>query len=426
MKEMALPERDSYWRPWLLTFALVAAGWLLYGRLTRPATITPFPKAPLDLGVNHYFILRMPPITSQYESGIETMRLRYGAWLEALTAAGYRPLLFSELYRLTADQAGVPPKSVVLMFDPGFRRTYHIVSPILERHRWSAVWMSDLAAMKARHREHISFHTARRMVRSGLWDVGLKKTDGTYRFDIGQEENFNLGNRTHGTWAAISGGLGLNQTGALFALNCLNVNSDWLPTDLVNRLNAELPVEGPVYFSLGGVQNLTWGLTQKEPATFNLAAEPQQRSAIVSWLGTKGLDNAKFRLKGKGLAGTLSLRLRWDEISGSGLQISVAHNKLVVQEWKNGESRLVYKVSRPMEPNFRVLAMLVGDRLALSMDGGATAAIPTPLWPGSGKGVTQVYLQDGVMGAARVRDIEIFFEPLPQAAVLFSAAMEPL
>ncbi len=420
MSELALPQRDSYWRHWLFTIALVASGWIVYTRVTKPVVITPIAPLASEAQANWYFILRMPAVTSQFESGIETMRVRYGEWLDALTAAGYRPILFSELHRLNEAGIGVPPKSVILMFDPGFRRTYHIVSPILEKHQWSAVWMSDLSAMNQRHREYITFHTARQMVESGGWDVGLKRGDGTYVFNVGQDENFQLGQRRVGTWAAMSGGFAFNNRTALNSLNCLNVNGDWLSKDLVNRLDAEIPVEGPVYFSLGEVQNLVWGRTQQEPVVFNLAAEPQQRSAIVSWLGTRGLDNCKLRIKGKSLAGTLSLRLRWDEVSASGVQISISKAKLTVQEWKNGESRLVYKVNRSEPNEFSALMLLVGDRLAISVDGGVGTTIPTPISNGTGKGVAQVYLHDGVLGAAHVNDVQINFEPLPQAAVVFS------
>ncbi len=420
MSGLALPQRDTYWRQWAVTLVLILGGWFTYLHMTRPAPVPQMPAASIDAKADHYLILRMPAITSQYESGIETMRVRYGEWLKALTAAGFRPLLFSELRRLNADGAPVPPKSVVLMFDPGFRRTYNIVAPILRENQWNAVWMSDENAMKHRHREYITFHTARQMVSTGGWDVGLKRADGTYVFDVGQEDKFILGQRRQGTWVSTSGGLALNSRNSFYALNSLSVNADWLPQDLVNRLEAELPVQGPVYFTLGEVQNLTWGMTSATPESFNLAAEPQQRSAIVSWLGTRGLDNARIRIKGKDLAGTLSMRLRWDEITSSGIQISMTNGKVTAQEWRNGESRAIFKVNRNSSDVFIVNALLVGDHLAVSVDGGPTTSIPTPIAAGNGNGVAQVYLQDGVLGAARVNDVQIFFTPLPQSAVVFS------
>jgi hypothetical protein len=416
MSEAALP-RDSYSRQWIITIALVVVGIGAYAYLSRARTSLSFPTVQAEHKQADWFmVLRMPAITSQHESGIDTMKTRYAQWLDTLTRAGYHPVIFSDVRRALIEGTKLPEKSVVLLFDPGWRRTHQIIEPILRTHRWKGVWLSDGPAMENRHREFITYRTAELMVESGLWDVGVKSSKGIYDFSIRQKNNFKLGNEANDAWARSSGGLALNQVGPLQNMNRLNVHADWLADDLLNRLNAEIPITQPSYLTVGSVQNLFWGVAQEKPTTFNLAMRPGRKDLVISWLGTQGRDNCQMTVSIPSVAGVLAFRFRWDEVRGDGVQLRVSRDSIVVEEWADGHPNLLLQEYRATSNKINATILLAGKRMAIVL-GGATYSIPNLQSAGNERGVTQIYLSDRIRDVAKVSNAEILYEPLPKAVV---------
>jgi hypothetical protein len=415
------PRSDSTVRPWLITVVLAAAIFLALRHVGHSPARFVFPVSN-EKPVHWFLVLRMPPITAQHESGIETMKTRYGQWLDTLTRAGYRPLLLSDVSEMIRTGIGVPPKSLMIVFDPGLRRTYQTVGPILKQHRWGAVWLSDEHAMQARHREYVTYHTARKMVASGLWDVGLRHTDGTYDFSIGQTRPFTLGRKDKRAWSLTNGSDALNRGNDLINLNRLNVVGDWMPSDLLNRVNAEVPVEAPSYLTIGNVQNVPWGTSQTQkpdapPARFDLGVGKNRKSIVVSWLGTEGVDNFKATLDAASLTGTLAFRFRWDDLTGDGVQVSISNTGVTIDERSDFVGRTVARAHRDGRKNFNVRLLAVGDRMAMIVDDQAVAEIPPLATAAHGQGMSAIYLSDRISEVAHVDGLSISFTPLPAGSV---------
>ena len=150
------PERDRFSRQWVIFLVLLAIGIGIWKQMTHiPERSAP---APAGTEADWFLMLRMPAVTAQYESGIDTMRGRYAEWLDSLAHAGFKPMHLSEVYRRLHAGQKIPARTVVMVFDPGYRRTYQVVAPILAEHNWPAVWMSPVKEMNEGHREYVTYH----------------------------------------------------------------------------------------------------------------------------------------------------------------------------------------------------------------------------------------------------------------------------
>jgi len=89
-----------------------------------------------------------------------------------MSAAGYHVALLSEVHHRLIFGPGLPRKTAVLLFDPGDRKTFEGVAPLLAKYKFPAVWVTDPQALKNGDRRCVSRHVWNAMKRSGCWDVG--------------------------------------------------------------------------------------------------------------------------------------------------------------------------------------------------------------------------------------------------------------
>lgn len=82
---------------------------------------------------------------------------------------GYRVIRLSDLARFIAGKAVVPPKSVVLTFDDGYKSVYKVAYPILRKYRFPATIFlySDFVGAPA----GLTWTEMKEMVASGLVDI---------------------------------------------------------------------------------------------------------------------------------------------------------------------------------------------------------------------------------------------------------------
>src|SRR5579864_3889378 len=140
--------KAHYGLQWLLLGCCVAA-WMAFhqSHVNLSSPFRPAPEKTAASSVNWFYMVKMPEITTQHESGVGTMKTRLIEWLETLKSHGFRPMLLSEALRRIYDGQGVPERTVVTFFNPSYRRTIEIVSPILAELKWPAVCLTDDTAM---------------------------------------------------------------------------------------------------------------------------------------------------------------------------------------------------------------------------------------------------------------------------------------
>lgn len=410
---------ESYGRAWLILFlgALMLGAYYWQSTVIPSRTVPPLPPASTET-VDWFMLLRMPAVTAQYESGIDTMRVRYGEWLEGLQRAGFQPMRLSEVYARLKEGRGVPPKTVVLLFDPGFRRTFNIVAPILAKHEWPAVWITPAAEMDRGHREYLTYHKTAEMIRSGWWDVGILESRGHFVLKTNDQEPIDFGNDQNLPWARTAGGIALNRGPVFGSMNRLNVLSDWTTQDLVNRLRVEVPVNSASYLTLAPVQNLNWGVTTEKDSSddkhFDLAVPLWRRGVPIAWFGTKTHGNFDLETDAEDLIGHLAFRLRWNEVDESGLVVTATKREWTIQQQSPSGSIVLKRLFRHSTGGFKMMIHLTDQTLVFSADGQPpeTVLLPSPQASGTG-GPVQIYLYDALKGSARVDDLRILFTPLP-------------
>ncbi len=415
------PTPDTHRGSWFLVLALVT-GLAIYGWVDsrKGLPVTYQVSTPTSGKVNWFLILRMPAITAQYESGIDTMKVRYDQWLDALNQAGFHPMKLSDVYKDLHNGTGVPENTVVLAFDPGFRRTYHLVEPILVSHHWPALWLSNDQAMNRGHREYVTYHTARQMVSTGWWDVGFTQEDGTILLNTKDWGTLRLGDAQHPGWSPITGGMALNQGQSLMLLNHLNVISDWTAKDLTTRIRAELPVHRKVFLAKDSVQNMEWGVTTEDPtdpsATLHFQVLPYKRGFALDWFGTTGIANAEVHATASEVIGEFTTRLRWDEARGNGISILLSKDQLFIQELSAGHVVQNFRRERAgdrQSGQFDMTATLKNDSLMINLSDQPPVELHLKTSPTPERGLLQLFLVDKFRGSARADDVHISFTPLP-------------
>jgi hypothetical protein len=396
-------------------FLLIGAAGIGYFRIAyhHEMSAAPVEASGQSNTIHSFLLLRIPEITSQYESGIETMKQRIDEWLDAVVSAGFHPLLLSEAMRRLQENEGLPERTVVFFFNPGYRKTMEIVAPIFAHHGCPAVCLTDQSAMRRYDRRYITFHAARLMRASGQWDVGFMDRQGHY--SIEDERQGKKPFVTAAQWSPIAGALALNRKNDLQRMNYLTVNADWVAAELVNRLEAESPANDKVFLGKAVIHSREWGITSPREVRFDLAAPLNNRSARLFWMGTRSHPDFRINFSVGSLIGEIWLVLRFDEVSGSAIQVIMSGKDLVVEQRDGG----VYKrlMSFPMqrsfqESNFGLGLTMRGQNLSISIYGKTYLIVCPAASSSAGRGIIQVFLTDKIRGIAKAQHIRMLFTPL--------------
>ena len=419
-----MPRKKNHGFAWIVTGLVFLAGvgtWRFAARRAAPPPPPPSPAAAPDHGVDWFFVLRMPAITAQYESGVETMKERYGIWLDALSHEGFHPMLLSEVRDRLSHGQGLPQKTVVTVFDPAYRRTNDILAPILKRHEWPAVWLSNGPGMERAQREFITYHTAREMIDSQWWDVGYSKPDGSFEVNSRGHAPFMLGNSKTGPWSPIDGTFAVNHGARMEALNVLSINADWGPNDLLGRLSVELPATGPTYLTKGVIVHRDWGVAlsadsiDESKARFDLVSPVGRRGTRLYWLSTKAEPDFRLHVDVASVIGEFQIHLREDDSLGQELLIICTESKVIIQELPLKTKEPLFVGRHPVGQGHRFTAdiLLSGRHLEVSYNGGAKWSTDALVNPITEDGIVQVSILDKVRGIGRADSVGFLFTPLP-------------
>ena len=130
----------------------------------NPAGVSPDGYQTVPILVYHQFTER-----NRSRQKLEITKRRFSEQMQYLRDRGYRVIRLSELARFFDQAADIPPKSVVITMDDGYRSIYDVAFPILKEFGYPATVFiySEFVGAGA----GLSWDQMREMVASGLIDV---------------------------------------------------------------------------------------------------------------------------------------------------------------------------------------------------------------------------------------------------------------
>lgn len=158
-------------RTWVATlFLAVAVGAGTSAWLSRRVPLrAPRPAGPGDDG--RFVVLAYDRIVPAPD---RTYLDRFGLrqQLRALAAAGWQAVTLHDIRAAFRGQSPLPARPILVTFDEGYLDTYEAADPVLRELRWPAVMFLRTARQEERDVSFLFWDRLRRMVDSGLWEIG--------------------------------------------------------------------------------------------------------------------------------------------------------------------------------------------------------------------------------------------------------------
>lgn len=419
-RALSAPRFTHYIPHWIGVGVLVLA--LMYGlfRLQKDPT----PTTPLDgpdrPGVNWFYMVQLPHVTSDPESQNYSFVLKER--VKALQAEGFQPMLLSTILNRLREGRLLPRNTVALFFEEGYRTTLEATWPVLHELRVPAVLLTPSKPLKTGDWGYISPYRAYTLRRNGLWDVGYFDGKEPSRVTLwsSEEKPYRIGpdnNKpfwiTDITESVLNRGPEINQFRRLF------FNPKWSSADVVNRLKAETPIESSSRLSIRSIQGRLWGISmmpQEAPGSvFDLRANENSRTAEVTWLGTLGLQNFDVHFRADSLHGECWLVFRADSM-GNNIRAGFLKDKIVIDTQIRGESKELLSIpfARPEQHlafNIRVNRSQIA---VMDTTGAVLASAQFPAPQEAPSGVIRMLMYDKFYGVALAHGVELTIHPLKE------------
>jgi hypothetical protein len=414
------PPIISYRRQWLLTF-LIALG--IWYAVERPPIHPPGPTIPavsnLDAS-DRYFIVRLPEAPADATAATRVAE-RLDQWLFALKKAGFRPLRLSEVWQALTDDRPIPAKGVVLVFEPGMRRSYETLGPVLARHKWPAVWIMDRHFYDHPDPTYMSPHALAQMQRSGLWELGFVHAAAeNFVLDFDETHRQTLSRLLHPfTWRndvpqALNRGL------PGMTLNRLNANVAWTGEQLVGYLLSEVPVVRSARLTYHAIYHRLIGRAVEDgsgeplPAPFDLEPNPESRATALSWPSTRGIEDYDLHLRVNSWVGELWLLLGTQPETHGSVRVGFKEGAVVVRDDRLISTALAkWPLPSLNRGPLDVWIRCRDHRLILRVNGSVFPLVDIPAMNWSEEGILGFYIQDKVRGAAQAQAVALDFVRLP-------------
>ena len=409
---------DTFHKEWTVFWVFaVVSGFLFWSSFFRPAPLPAPPQMARSIGMDWFLVLHMPEVPRD-PAKTARARAQFGQWLDALARGGYHPLLLSDVERRLHDGVGLPDRSVVLVFDPGYDHTFQTLAPVLQTFRFPALWMTDRTALLRGDRHFVHSRQARWMIRSGYWDVGYTGDGFWGRVNPDDARKMWINGLSEAQWAPGTGRAALNWSGSWEDLHRLDVSPKWTADDFIERLAMELPLYKPVRLSARNIQHYLWGIAMDSSshADSRFAFQPHlsMTSRSLYWLGTRGVNDLRLRMDVPAFFGQLFFWLRSDPDTGSGIGVGFSKDQIFVDQMDSeGVRRRLQMFPRhPAGNSIQATITLVGDTLDLQEDGSPALHIALAPEEISGKSRVRMTVYDRIRGAASVDVKEIVLTPL--------------
>ncbi|MCE9615551.1 MAG: hypothetical protein K8T26_14870 [Lentisphaerae bacterium] len=424
-----LPKPPSYRRQWILT-GLILTGlvaWIVTHRGHAPEQEPTLPPEASHRYVDWFVLLGLPELPGDLSLAPEYPDRLVG-WLTALRREGFFIMPLNLAVDRLEQGKRLPERTVVLLFEPGYRVTYEAIGDMLEALDIPAAWITQDPGRHVTDRRFLSAGTRARMQRTGLWEIGLRDPD-REAFVLYSVRPPPLHSRLH-TWAPETGRSGINRAGAT-TLKRLNANRAWSTDEFVDRLDAELPIQSSCALTARVIQNRLWGtlprLQDSRPLDFDLAADVDQYVAGVAWLGTAGLPDSEVTLTVRERFGQLWLRFRSDIPHGHRVSVGFADDqvRVDVQEGDQNVRRAVAPFAlasgaalhATVRLQGRQLQVRSGDQVLLALDDIDVTTTPAAVF--------EMSVTDILPGAALAHGVELQFTPISGTAVEPVAGVTP-
>ena len=412
-----MPCKRTYGRAWLVTLLFTVAIFsyaykaeIMSAGFFQHPRIRAFYGKPRPEGID-FFMVCLPEALVQYNQNEKAIQANLDSWLDALLKAGYHPMRMSDIIRIVESGGPLPPRTVALFFNPGYRRTCELALPVLARHACPATIFTNEAALKLSDRRYLSYHALRKLRFDRGWDYGFSDNADSFSLEgvkeIGQAR-----------WSSSAGAMALNCWGAGGPFNFLTADPDWTAQEFVDRLNVETPLSGPAVLTKTMIRGHNWGMvstaSEGPDQGFNLNALPANRGIKLFWLATMGENNFALHAAVKALYGELWLQLRYDEKSGDSISLMLRGRELIVEEEQNHHIRRLARMAQPKSFNSKPFAVDVtaeGERMSVAVNGGAPRILEGLRVRATGNSVMQIYLSDKMRGTAKVNGLALKLEP---------------
>ena len=410
------PRPPSYVRQWIVAGILLAAVIVTVVAVQR-RQVAQRPHPPslpaTTNGVNWFLIARIPEAPpGQADAWLD----RTTDWLRALRDENFVIMPLTEILKRHGQQQPLPERALALLFDPGYRYTFESITDTVERERIPMLWLTQEPGRFGTDRRFVSPRQRQIMADAPLWNVALQGVTEDV-FILQTPDNPTQGEHLL-NWHVPSGGEALNTAASLPHLHRLHAHPAWTTDEFLGRLYAEIPIERPVRLTAIRIRGKRWGITagarQGQNARFDIETDPEQRSATVSWLGTRGCRDVRLDLAVKKITGELWILLRSDRESGNRLRLGILPDRFDVDVQQAGVHRRLASAPRTPSPggSFEGTLHLQEDQLVLTQDGHPLISLNEIPVDGAPNGILEMVTYGMLRGTACARNIALTVTPL--------------
>ncbi|MBI3292452.1 MAG: hypothetical protein HYZ73_06550 [Elusimicrobia bacterium] len=376
-----------------------------------------------------FLMIRIPEVPND-DGETEAAKAQVTSWLEGLQDAGFQPMLLSTVLSRLERGLALPKKTVVILFHSGYRHTYETLAPILEQRQCPAVWLTDWRALEQADRRYVSRHTLDQMKRSGHWDVAWHRLPPDPQTDQLACELAAPG-VWHGTPRRVALDLRMTQTAlnqvsdGRVRLAHLSARPPWSAQELVDRLLAEVSIDGAAHLTARRVGPRIWGLAIDAHAStdrypFALVVPMDARSTALSWACTSGHNDLVLEMNLLSYVGDVWVLLRSNPSLGQGIRVGFTKEAILVEQDAGGMRTQLAEAPWPSvaQDRLRTTIILTGEHLTLSVNDQPVLALASLSPPVDRHGVVELLLSDNVRGAAGIESASFVLVPLYNPAPL--------
>jgi hypothetical protein len=416
---MMPPQAPSYRRQWLVTIILLVVITLMIIAWHRHrVSHHPVPLKPAGTETADWFLLVRLPETPPGKPNAAPWAMQMQDWIQALRDRGFAIMPFTEILARRRAGQRLPARSVALLFDPGYRHTFETIEATVEAQRVPVLWLTETPGRFGTDRRFISPRQRRVLADAPLWNAGVHGADPSY-FALETPDD-PASPQQHINWHTPMGSDALNTPQTFPVLRRLHAHPVWTTGEFISRLCAEIPVEGTSILSTARIRGKRWGLmlppAEGKQAVFQLEADPEQRSATVSWLGTRRCPDLQIDLRVDELYGELWVLLRSDRATGNRLRLGILPDRFDVDLEQNGQHHRLASTPRTALPGHAFSGTIVVQDGHFSLNQAGTPIIDLDAidLEGTDESMLELVVFDMLRGTAAARGITLTVSPLPR------------